>query len=461
MINDWNFYGVNGGEHSGPSSLQGASTVIAAMPASAASLMARTLMTGDYATGGRNSSEGAWNEHRQLLRMMRDLLQNRYGQDFMVYKDEDGLGFCWSQLAQDVKEGFDGLQLVARIYESMESRSVERHSADFRIYPSLDNHLFVYPEWKVALAQVPVPRLIGQAAIPYLFAPTDDSLRSFLHYSRERSRSIAANKLTLFTDRDDGLSRETFLAAPGSGSGFIKDPLWLELEENITQFFNSADGFYEQFGIPYRRGVLLYGKPGNGKTSLVRSLAAQSGVPAVCWQMTEHTSSDSIREIFSCAEELAPVVLIVEDLDGLNPALRSVFLNELDGMRTRKGIYLIATTNYPEQLDAALLGRPGRIDRAYEVQEPSLESREAYLSQKGIGRLIQPQELSLLAEQTAGFSYAQLGELYTSIVFALHEAGAGNLDTADIIKAIRMEMDKSRTGAWLTASGSARVGFYA
>ncbi|SDT12556.1 ATPase family associated with various cellular activities (AAA) [Paenibacillaceae bacterium GAS479] len=460
MINDWNFYGGNGGETSSfPSSLTALTGSALAAHSSASSLSVRSLIAGDFAGGSQGTSEGYWNEHRQLLRTIRDLLQNRYGHDYAVYKDEDEVELYWSMLKHDVKEGFDELQVLARIYETMESRSVERHSADLRIYPSLDNHLFAYPEWKVALARVPVPRMFGQSAIPYLFAESDEALRRFLLHSRERSRSNATGQLLLFTDGEDGLIREMM---PNDSTAFeqqLKDPLRVELEGSVSRFFSSARDFYEQFGIAYRRGVLLYGKPGNGKTSLARSLAAHAEVPAICWQMTEHTSSESIREVFRSAEELAPMLLIVEDLECLSSILRSVFLNELDGMHSREGIYLVATTNYPDQLDPALLGRPGRIDRAYEMTEPSTESRLAYLQKRGLGQLIRAAELELLAGQTSGFSYAQMGQLFTAAVFCWHETGTVN--AFELVQSIRQEIDKSKTGAWLAASGSSKVGFYA
>ncbi|QJC53471.1 AAA family ATPase [Paenibacillus albicereus] len=457
MIHDWNLHSGNGGESPARIPASGGFAATASR-AFSGSPPPRSLVAGDPGAAGLSASAAPGQEQRQLLRMIRDLLQSRYGMEFAVYKDEDQLELYWSLLEQDLAEDSEQLQVLARVYETMESRSIKRESAEIRIYPSLDNHLFCYPEWKVALVRLPMPRVIGRSLEPYLFAESDESLRRFLAHARERLRSRMTGKLLLCCDGDEGTIAEL---APHRMERWepVQDLLRMELERSVSAFFQSGGAFYEQFGLNYRRGVLLYGKPGNGKTSLVRALASKAGVPAMSWQLSEHTSTESIREMLRRAEEMAPMLLIVEDLEGLRPELRSVFLGELDGMRTREGIYLIATTNYPDLVDPALIGRPGRIDRAYEVAEPSRECRDEFLRRKSRGLLFGAKQLEELADRTKGFSYAQLEELVAAAAFDWQEKG--QVETEPLLRAIRQEMEHAKDGSWLSASGSGKVGFFA
>src|SRR5699024_5277874 len=129
----------------------------------------------------------------------------------------------------------------------------------------------------------------------------------------------------------------------------------------IDEFFANEGAFFKTYDIPYRRGILLYGNPGNGKTTLVKSIAGSVEAPVIYWQITEYTTSYSIDEVFEMANKMAPVILIVEDIDSTPTESRSVFLNALDGATTKEGIFLIGTTNYPERIDPALINRAGRF----------------------------------------------------------------------------------------------------
>ncbi|WP_101808139.1 AAA family ATPase [Paenibacillus pasadenensis] len=457
MIHDWNLHSGNGGESFAriPSS---SGSAVPAPRTAAGSPPPRSLVAGDHGAAGASASAASAQELRQLLRMIRDLLQARCGSEFAVYKDEDQLELYWSLLEQDLAEENAELQVLARVFETMESRSVKRDSAEIRIYPSLDNHLFYYPEWKVALVRLPMPRVIGRSLEPYLFAESDESLRRFLVHARERLRSRMTGKLLLCCDGEEGTVSEL---APHRIERWepVQDSLRLELERSVSSFFQSGGAFYEQFGLAYRRGMLLYGKPGNGKTSLVRALASKAGVPAMSWQLSEHTSTESIREMLKRAAEMAPMLLIIEDLEGLRPELRSVFLGELDGLRTHEGIYLIATTNYPDLVDPALIGRPGRIDRAYEVAEPTRACRAEFLQRQSRGLLFGAGQLEELADRTKGFSYAQLEELVAAAAFCWQEQG--RVETEPLLRAIRQEIEHAKNGSWMSASGSGKVGFFA
>jgi hypothetical protein len=135
------------------------------------------------------------------------------------------------------------------------------------------------------------------------------------------------------------------------------------MEKELAPITRMVDRtFFKEYQLPYKRGILLYGKPGNGKTTLVKSIAGSVKAPVAYWQITENTCSDSIQEVFQAAANLAPMILVIEDIDAMPQRARSYFLNILDGATSKEGIFLIGTTNYPEQIDPALMNRAGRFD---------------------------------------------------------------------------------------------------
>jgi len=194
-----------------------------------------------------------------------------------------------------------------------------------------------------------------------------------------------------------------------------------DIREDLENFFSSRET-YESYGIPWKRGILFVGPPGNGKTHAVKAIinALQQKCLYVKSFRSEHaTDEDNIHKVFDRARKSAPCMLVLEDLDALLTSHnRSFFLNELDGFAANIGIVTLATTNHPERLDPAIVDRPSRFDRKYPFDLPELAERLAYinmwnaslkpalrLSEEGTGKL---------AELTEGFSFAYLKELFLS-----------------------------------------------
>jgi len=190
-----------------------------------------------------------------------------------------------------------------------------------------------------------------------------------------------------------------------------------------VETFLASESLYRRLNIPYRRGFLLYGPPGNGKTMLIKILAASyPQLKAVMVPLTKTVGERELGSAIREAERLAPSLLILEDIDvmfgGSSPVAYSEFLNLVDGVsELSRGILIVATTNHAGKLGAALTERPGRLDRLWKLGKPSLETRQAYLS-----RLVESTDqafadaktfASELAEKTEGFSMAYLRELYT------------------------------------------------
>lgn len=192
-----------------------------------------------------------------------------------------------------------------------------------------------------------------------------------------------------------------------------------EIREDFATFM-SAKEEYGRYGVPWKRGVLFLGPPGNGKTHCLRAVLRFLGVPCLYVQSLKsryETDDAAIASVFARAREVTPCCLVFEDLDAMvTSENRSVFLNELDGFANSSGLLTLATTNHPEKLDPAILERPSRFDRKYTFALPSREERERYAA-SWAARLdpamrLGTQETREIVEGTDGFSFAYLKELF-------------------------------------------------
>lgn len=189
------------------------------------------------------------------------------------------------------------------------------------------------------------------------------------------------------------------------------------LRENTIEFFES-EGEFGRMGIPWKRGILMTGPPGNGKTHAIRVILNQLPVPRLIVK-NFGDDADDVQDVFDKVRELAPCVLVLEDIDSLiKPGLLSAVLNSLDGTEPLQGVLVLATTNHPERLDPAIRNRPSRFDRVLEFGPPALAERRRLL-RKFLMRAPEEarpsaSEISRLAKQTEGFSYAYLKELAVS-----------------------------------------------
>lgn len=201
----------------------------------------------------------------------------------------------------------------------------------------------------------------------------------------------------------------------------LKGDLKQSIKDDLQQFFASRV-LYEEYGIPWKRGILFVGPPGNGKTHAVKAIINALTQPCLyvkSFRAQHYTDDDNIRAVFDRARKSAPCILVLEDLDSLlTSENRSFFLNELDGFAANVGIVALATTNHPERLDPSILDRPSRFDRKYPFNLPELSERLAYINMWN-GSLKAALQLSdagiaKLSELTEGFSFAYLKELFLS-----------------------------------------------
>ena len=210
----------------------------------------------------------------------------------------------------------------------------------------------------------------------------------------------------------------------------LREPLKQQLQTEFAQFFRSRET-YERYGIPWRRGAIFIGPPGNGKTHTIKALINSLGQPCLYIRSfkSDDTEQENIAEVFKRAR-MAPCVVVLEDLDAMiHDQNRSFFLNELDGFQPNNGVVVLATTNHAEKLDPAILDRPSRFDRKYQFDLPGKAERLRYVQKWNTDlqvelRLAEP-TLALVVKNTEGFSFAYLKELFVaSMAQWMSNAGA-------------------------------------
>ena len=203
----------------------------------------------------------------------------------------------------------------------------------------------------------------------------------------------------------------------------------LELNE-VVDFLKNADRF-TAVGAKIPKGVLLVGPPGTGKTLLARAVAGEAGVPFFSISGSEFVEmfvgvgASRVRDLFEQAKANAPCIVFIDEIDAVGrqrgaglgggnderEQTLNQLLTEMDGFEGNTGIIVIAATNRPDVLDAALL-RPGRFDRQVVVDRPDYAGRLEILNVHARGKTIAKDvDLEKIARRTPGFTGADLSNL--------------------------------------------------
>ena len=203
----------------------------------------------------------------------------------------------------------------------------------------------------------------------------------------------------------------------------------LELAE-VVDFLKNADRF-TAVGAKIPKGVLLVGPPGTGKTLLAKAVAGEAGVPFFSISGSEFVEmfvgvgASRVRDLFEQAKSNAPCIVFIDEIDAVGrqrgaglgggnderEQTLNQLLTEMDGFEGNTGIILIAATNRPDVLDAALL-RPGRFDRQVVVDRPDFGGRLEILNVHARGKTLSKDvDLEKIARRTPGFTGADLANL--------------------------------------------------
>jgi hypothetical protein len=240
-------------------------------------------------------------------------------------------------------------------------------------------------------------------------------------------RDSAAQVIRLIDDLDRR-DRQPRLHVLGGSTRRIVSCDWNELvldqhvlsllKDDFESFFERQTWFREN-RLPFRRGYLLYGPPGNGKSTAIRAMMTSRGLTAYTLRLFDSNTDDSsLDALFDRALRERPTMILLEDLDrafpktGLTKSRVSLqqLLNCLDGVGTGEGIIVVATANEPTLLDSAILRRPGRFDRVIRFEDPDFELRKAYF--RRMNPVFQTISLDQVGFESDGFSFAQLREAY-------------------------------------------------
>ena len=207
------------------------------------------------------------------------------------------------------------------------------------------------------------------------------------------------------------------------------DQAKLELAE-VVDFLKNADRF-TAVGAKIPKGVLLVGPPGTGKTLLARAVAGEAGVPFFSISGSEFVEmfvgvgASRVRDLFEQAKSNAPCIVFIDEIDAVGrqrgaglgggnderEQTLNQLLTEMDGFEGNTGIIIIAATNRPDVLDAALL-RPGRFDRQVVVDRPDYAGRLEILKVHARGKTFAKDvDLDKIARRTPGFTGADLSNL--------------------------------------------------
>jgi len=203
----------------------------------------------------------------------------------------------------------------------------------------------------------------------------------------------------------------------------------LELAE-VVDFLKNAERF-TAVGAQIPKGVLLVGPPGTGKTLLARAVAGEAGVPFFSISGSEFVEmfvgvgASRVRDLFEQAKSNAPCIVFIDEIDAVGrqrgaglgggnderEQTLNQLLTEMDGFEGNTGIIIIAATNRPDVLDAALL-RPGRFDRQVVVDRPDYAGRLEILNVHARGKTLSKDvDIDKIARRTPGFTGADLANL--------------------------------------------------
>ena len=239
----------------------------------------------------------------------------------------------------------------------------------------------------------------------------------------------------------------------------FKDVAGLDEEKEelieIVDFLKKPEKF-SKMGAKIPKGVLLYGKPGTGKTLIAKAIAGEADVPFISMSGSEFIEmfaglgASRVRKLFDRARKLSPCIVFIDEIDAIgarrtsnsgaeteNNQTLNQLLVEMDGFSSEETIIVLAATNRPEMLDKALL-RPGRFDRQITIPVPDLKGRLEILKIHAEDKKISDDvNLESIAEDTAGFTGAELANILNEAAIIATINKHDEIENSDIEEAVK------------------------
>lgn len=307
----------------------------------------------------------------------------------------------------------------------------------------------------------------GDALIQSVFSRIEEAVRQAPSY---RGKILSLETADEYTGEGTGLKVHTL--EPVRRDEVILSAETLELlDRNVINFVRRRERLGE-LGQSKKKGLLLYGPPGVGKTHTIRYLATSLAGQTTLLMTAEQV--EMLAEYMSLARLLQPCIVVIEDVDLIarsrerhgpcTEALLNKLLNEMDGLLEDAEILFILTTNRPHDLEEALAARPGRVDQSIAFAYPDKECRRRLARLYARDATFSAGVEELLVERSEGGSGAFIKEMIRrALQFNLERADDGEL-TADDVRAALEEL-LSRGGEVNARSlgapldGQSRVGF--
>ncbi|MDO8573781.1 MAG: ATP-dependent zinc metalloprotease FtsH [Candidatus Daviesbacteria bacterium] len=349
------------------------------------------------------------------------------------------------------------------IYKILESSGVDPKSVTIEI-----KDLSMQQAWIGILSAV-LPILILVGLMFFLFRNAKNGAQGIFSFAQSRAK--------LFT-KDAPQIKFTDVAGAEEAKR--------ELSE-VVEFLKTPDKF-KALGARIPKGVLMVGPAGTGKTLLSRAVAGEAGVPffsiagSEFMEMLVGVGAARVRDMFAQAKKASPAIIFVDEIESIGRQRGMGFsgghdereqtlnqiLVEMDGFTQTDHVIVLAATNRPDLLDAALI-RPGRFDRRVVLNMPDLEDRKAIIELHMKGKpFTKDVSIEKLARRTVGFSGADLANILNEAAILAAREGKTAIDNKDLEEAAtkeklgpqrkRMQSEQDRNLAAYHEAGHAVVG---
>ena len=302
----------------------------------------------------------------------------------------------------------------------------------------------------------------------YGFSIDINQIKDFSEYLLQTLLTDTKNKVHIeYYEGDD-----VYLSLDAKDFIILEENLYKDILFQVNSFYKNKP-VYEKLNVPYKRGFLFTGNPGNGKTLMVRHIIKEMhksyGIDATIIgcsgnRFCEGDLKFAIEELQN-RNPVYPGILVIDDMDTLvseTGLTRAGFLSVLDGLTPTEGILILGTTNNPELIDPALLHRPSRFDRIFHFDLPTQELRERYIKTIFEEGQIDSELLGYVVKNTHGWSFAYLNELRICSALLSIDSGKETTDSDSLRKAfdmLQIQFKNTKNPENLSSTPHNKVGF--